>query len=78
MKFFLALKKKWMTFARAIGWFNTRLMLIIIYFIVLAIPALLLKIIRKDLLDRKFSARSTYWIEKEKIIHTIEQAKRQF
>jgi hypothetical protein len=72
------LKKLWMAFARALGWFNTRLLLTVVYVVLFALPVLVLKLLRKDLLDRKFNDSSSYWINKEKVAHTIEQAKHQF
>ena len=72
------LKEWWMAFARALGWFNTRLLLTVVYVVLFALPALVLKLLRKDLLDRKFNNNSSYWINKEKVAHTIEQAKHQF
>jgi hypothetical protein len=77
-KVFQTLKSWWMKFAHAVGWFNTRLLLTIVYVILFAIPALILKLMRKDLLDRQYNDSPTYWKDKEKISHTLEQAKRQF
>jgi len=67
-----------MTFTRALGWVSTRLLLTIFYFIILALPAIILRIIRKDLIHRTFEKQDSYWIKKPKINHTIEQAKHQF
>ncbi|MGA2623257.1 MAG: SxtJ family membrane protein [Bacteroidota bacterium] len=75
---FGTVRKWWMAFANAIGWFSTRLLLTIFYFIILAFPAIILKLIRKDLLDRSFRDRSSYWIDKLPSDQTLEQAKRQF
>ncbi len=75
---FRKLKSWWMAFAHALGWFNTRLLLTVFYFVVIAIPAIILKIIRKDLLQRKYETTGSYWIDKPKIQHTVEQAKHQF
>lgn len=72
------LKSWWMTFARAVGWFNTRLFLTIAYVILIGLPAVALKLIRKDLLDRKMGDRTTYWKDKIPTQHTLEEAKRQF
>ena len=74
----LLLKKWWMAFAHALGWFNTRLLLTVVYVVLFALPALVLKLLRKDLLDRKLDGKSSYWTDKEKIVHTIENAKHQF
>ena len=67
-----------MAFAHALGWFNTRLLLTVFYFVIIAVPAIILKIIRKDLLQRKYETTGSYWIDKPKIQHTVEQAKHQF
>jgi hypothetical protein len=72
-----SLKKGWMIFALALGWFNTRLLLTVFY-LILGIPALVLKLIGKDLLDRGFKNRSSYWIKKENVPHTTERARHQF
>ena len=76
--FLKTMKRWWMAFAEAVGWFNTRLLLTVFYFVVLALPALVLKLLRKDLLDRSFRDRDSYWIQKEKDHHSIDEAKRQF
>lgn len=68
----------WMTFAHALGWVNTRILLTVFYFVILAIPALILKLIRKDLLRRAFEDRASYWDDKPVIKHSLEQAKHQF
>ena len=47
------LKRGWMKFAAALGWFNTRLLLTIVYVFLFGIAAIILKILRKDLLRRK-------------------------
>jgi hypothetical protein len=71
------LKKWWMAFARALGWFNTRLLLTAFY-IILGIPALILKLIRKDPLDRAFDNRQSYWKDKESFPQTVDRSKHQF
>ncbi len=75
---YLLVKKWWMAFASALGWFNTRLILTFFYLFVLSIPALILKLLRKDLLDRRFSNAETYWSKKTPLEHTSDEAKRQF
>jgi hypothetical protein len=68
-----------MKFARAVGWFNTRLLLTIVYFVLFVFPAIIFKLIRKDMLDRRWnSASSTYWKDKERSEHTLENARHQF
>lgn len=73
-----ALKNGWMAFARVLGWFNTLLLLTLVYILFIGLPAIVLKLIRKDLLDRRFRDRSSYWRAKDSIERTLEQAKHQF
>ena len=48
--------------AKGLGWFNTRLLLGLLYFIVFTLFALVLKVLGKDLLDRKLDRQAeTYW-----------------
>lgn len=49
-----------------IGWINTRLLLGIIFYLVFSPIGLVLRIFRKDLLDRKFNSdKDSYWIPRE-------------
>ena len=58
------LHKVWMTFSVIMGWFMTRVILCVLFFIVLTPMALLLKLLGKDLLDMKFEKDSSqsYWL----------------
>jgi len=58
------LHKVWMTFSIIMGWFMTRLILCVLFFIVLTPMALLLKLLGKKLLDMKFEKDSSqsYWL----------------
>ncbi|MBI5216391.1 MAG: hypothetical protein HY960_11620 [Ignavibacteriae bacterium] len=76
--FLLKLKSWWMAFAKVLNWFSTRVLLSIAYFIVIGVPALFLLLIRKDLLQRKFTQQKSYWSDKEPVNHTHEQAHHQF
>ena len=59
----MPLHKVWMTFAVIMGWFMTRVILCVLFFIVLTPMALLLKLLGKDLLDMKLDKDSSgsYW-----------------
>lgn len=73
------LKFWWMKFAHAVGWFNTRLLLTIVYFVIFALGAIILKLIRKDLLNRRWNTASpTYWNEKAASQQSLENARHQF
>jgi hypothetical protein len=71
------IKNIWMKFSRAIGYINTRIFLTLFY-ILLGIPAVILMLFRKDLLDRKLNDGDSYWKEKSATTDSIEQARHQF
>ncbi|RJQ21535.1 MAG: hypothetical protein C4560_03515 [Nitrospiraceae bacterium] len=64
------LQKAWMTMAVLMGWFMTRVLLIILFYFLITPMSLISKLVGKDFLDRKFSrdhnknARS-YWLTQE-------------
>jgi apolipoprotein N-acyltransferase len=56
----------WMRFAHMLGWVNTRIILCIIFYLLFTPISIGIKILRKDLLDRKLDKRSdSYWKKKE-------------
>jgi hypothetical protein len=65
--------------AHAIGWFNTRVILILIYYAILTPIAVILRICGKDLLNRKIEKSvSSYWSVRQSAKPTKEQLERQF
>jgi hypothetical protein len=75
----LRLKAWWMSFARLVGWINTRILLTAVYFLLFALPALFLKLFGKDLLERRWDRNApTYWKQKPPYKHTVEEATHQF
>jgi hypothetical protein len=63
----------------AIGWFNTRVILIAIYFLILAPIAILMKISGKEFLDRKIDKKAdSYWIKRTVFAVSKEQLEKQF
>ena len=72
------LRRSWMKFAAALGWFNTRLLLTVVYMILFGLGAVVLKILRKDLLRRKPNGGGSYWTDKPAVPHTEEHARHQF
>ena len=63
----MPLHKIWMTFSIIMGWFMTRLILCVLFFIVLTPMALLLRLLGKDLLNTKFdrTTSQTYWLPRD-------------
>lgn len=51
----------WMRLAEALGWFNTRLLLIIIFYLVVTPVGLIMRMARRSPLDTK--SRESYWTE---------------
>ena len=82
LSFPIALKpiyKIMMFVAQLIGWVNTRLLLGIIFYTVFSPIGLFLRLIRKDLLDRKLDKNiSTYWIKRDKQVVDVSQYEKQF
>jgi len=65
--------------AHAIGWFNTRVILILIYYVVLTPIAIVVRICGKDLLNRKIEKSvSSYWSTRQSTKPTKEQLEKQF
>ena len=53
--------------AHYLGWFNTRLLLGLIFFLMFTPLALIFRLLRKDLLDRKFDKKAnSYWQYRER------------
>lgn len=56
----------WMKLAFILGWINTRLILIIVFYLVLTPISIVLKLLGKDLLDRRINKnKDSYWHKKE-------------
>lgn len=69
----------WMNFAFTLGWFNTRIILLLIFYIVFAPVGLFLGLFRADLLDRKIDKnKDSYWLKKEKKEFNPADYERQF
>ena len=59
-------QKLWMALAIVLGWFMTRLLLVIVFFIGITPIALIARLVRKRFLDLKFEPdRESYWEKRE-------------
>lgn len=59
--------KAWMRFARALGWFNTRLILVLVFYLVLTPISLVMRLLgKRPLALHRDSGASTYWQPREK------------
>lgn len=60
------LYKGWMVFAHALGWVNTRILLVLFFFLIITPVALFMRMIGKDSLSRRIEPElETYWNDRE-------------
>ena len=73
------LNKIWMTLALIIGWFMSRVILIILFYLVLTPVGLIAKLSGKHFLDLKLDKeRSSYWIKRKRTSSSKINLERQF
>lgn len=73
------INKIWMTFAILMGWVMTRVILIILFFVILTPIGILSKIFRKDFLKlKKDELKESYWEVREKTKLSPEDYEKQF
>ncbi len=53
--------KLWLKVAHAVGWFNTQLLLSIVFILMFIPTGLIMRLLRKDPMKRKMLAEGTYW-----------------
>ncbi|UCC98531.1 MAG: hypothetical protein JSW66_01290 [Phycisphaerales bacterium] len=72
--------KSWMTFSTIIGWFMSRLILILLFYLVVTPTALLLRIMGHDMLNIKSTktSRESYWIPRKRSDSQNRDYERQF
>ena len=67
------------TVGHAVGWVNTRILLGIMFYVIFTPIGILLRLMRKDLLDRHLNKDAkSYWNKKDDGVFTKEQYERQF
>ncbi|MCX5706096.1 MAG: SxtJ family membrane protein [Candidatus Omnitrophica bacterium] len=55
----------WMRFSFILGWINTRVILVVLFYLIFTPVGLFMRLFRIDLLERK-NKEETYWKKKEK------------
>jgi len=71
--------KVWMTLALILGWFMSRVILIILFYLVLTPVGLIAKLSGKHFLDLKIDKeRTSYWVKRKKESSTKIDLERQF
>ncbi len=73
-----AIYRWWMALGRVLGAVNAAILLTVFYIVVMGLMALIVRILRKDLLAHRPNPSGSFWKDKEPIIHTAEQARHQF
>jgi len=68
----------WKNIARRIAIIQTAIILTLFYFLMIGAFAAIIKLLRKDLLDKRWKKNRSFWKAKEKMTVTVETAKRQF
>jgi hypothetical protein len=69
----------WMKLAFILGWVNARLILCVIFYLVFTPAAIILKLLRKDLLDKRIEkGRPSYWQKKEGVLFNRLDYERQY
>jgi len=65
----------WMHFAFILAWINTRIILIIMFYVILTPIGLFMRLFRKDLLERKRRLQ-TYWKNKDSTFNPLNYERR--
>lgn len=79
MKFLSKIKRMWLLFALKFGKFNTILLLSIVYLVIIGLMSLLMKLFRKDPLQKKTNLDlASYWQIRHSNEQTIDRHKFQF
>ena len=71
---FLFAKRGWLSFAHALGWFNTRLLLVLLYVVFIGFYAL----VRKTVLLWPKARRDTSWLDYPPQSKTLEDFRHPF
>ncbi|MDO8489469.1 MAG: SxtJ family membrane protein [Candidatus Omnitrophota bacterium] len=69
----------WMKLGLVLSWINTRLILFLIFYFIFTPMGLIMKLLRKDLLDRKINkAQQSYWKKKDQNVFGKASYEKQF
>jgi hypothetical protein len=77
--FFRTIKRMWLLFAHMLGKINTILLLSLVYLIVIGLMSLIVRLFRKDLLQKKMEYdQASYWQTRVTSEQTLDRSKFQF
>jgi hypothetical protein len=74
----VAFHRGWMALAEALGYVNSRILLSLIYYLIIAPTALVLRLIGRDPLDRRGARRSSYWVARPRVEPSRERFERAY
>ena len=78
-KVLLPFQKAWMIFSVILGYFSTRIILGILFYLVITPMGIVAKLFGKDFLDRKIDEqRKSYWNKRDNLKYDKEETERQF
>lgn len=77
-KVFSLLWSGWKKLAHVLGIVNTKVLLTLTYFTLLAVFSLVPRLFGRDLLDRRMKPKKSYYHDREQETVTLEMCKRQF
>jgi len=77
--FFRSIKRMWLLFAQMVGKVNSIVLLSLVYFVVIGFMSLIVKLFRKDLLQKKMNfEQASYWQVRKTSEQTLDRHKFQF
>ena len=76
--FFSLIWRGWKKFAHGLGIVNTKILLTLTYFSIMAIAAIIAFLVRADLLDRRMRKEASYWRKREPVDESLAACRRQF
>jgi hypothetical protein len=68
----------WKKFAHVLGIVNTKILLTLSYFVIIALVSIISKILRADFIDRRLRPQPSYWHDREQLPVNLESCRRQF
>ena len=73
------LQKVWMSLAIVLGFFVSRIILTILFYLILTPMSLIARLLKKDVLDQKVdTTRSSYWLDREEATKNKESYENQY
>jgi len=72
------IERLWMGAAHVLGWFNTRLIMGVVYFLVMTPTGIIMRLVGRDPLNRRLMDRPSYWVKRTESRDPRASMERQF